>query len=75
MLTASCVAHMPPVVELCVIGENGCICTDKRMPVPTYGKSMKECLNYLATNPRDYAEIRRWTEEIVSDLEKCEGRK
>lgn len=63
------------MVELCIIGDHGCICRDERRANAIYGKTFKECVNYIATNPRDYAEMRRWTEDIVENLRKCEGEK
>lgn len=50
----------PPVVEWCIIGDEGCICTDQRIGKEPYVRPFPECVNYIATNPTDFQSIMEW---------------
>lgn len=53
---------LPPKVELCIIGNAGCICHDDRLPVgeQDYVRTFEQCVNYIATNPVDYQTMQEY---------------
>jgi hypothetical protein len=61
ILLSGCRGSMPPI-ELCIVGDSGCICNDPRLPVgrQEYVISFSECRNYIATNPKDYQDTQEW---------------
>ncbi len=58
---ASCKSP-PPLTELCIVGDSGLLCIDKRLPEgqQEYVKPFAESVNYIATNPDDYDAIQNW---------------
>lgn len=67
-------AIRPPMIELCINGDAGCICSDPRLepgdfpegatPLPggrEYLRPYKQCLNYIGTSPSDYDLLEQWS--------------
>jgi hypothetical protein len=60
-----------PKTELCIIGEDVCSCRYGRKK---YDRPWEECLNYTATNPDDYKQLRDWVDDKLNDLRRCKRR-
>ena len=60
----------PPLVETCLIGDDGCICSDPRKPEgeQDYTLSWDECRNYVARSADSELLLRQWGER------NCNGR-
>jgi len=61
-----------PVGELCLIGNQGCVCNDPRKTPPNYVISFDECLNFIATNPYDYQRLMDFISDLQEELMFCE---
>ena len=59
-----------PIVEVCLLGEAGCVCSDPRLPAGAqdYVLTFEECRNYIARSPESEEILRRWA------LENCRSR-
>jgi len=71
---ASCDQHKPPVVERCILGDEGCVCIDRRIDDEPYIIPYEECKNYIATNPSDYGALKKWHDSKIKALIKCQRR-
>lgn len=74
LILSSCKNYEPPKGELCIIGDAGGICYDIRLPEGEreYILPHDEMINYIATNPDDWAAQNIWWLGILEKLEKCE---
>lgn len=59
----------PPAVEVCIVGESGCVCSDPRLPdgAQDYTLTFEQCRNFIARSPESEQTIRRWV------VENCRG--
>ena len=64
-----------PKVEACVVGDSDLfICNDPRLDEPDYDLLYpNDVMNYVCTNPDDYATMREYVLELQKELKKCEN--
>jgi hypothetical protein len=53
-----------PKLEYCIIGDQGLICHDSRLPdgIQDYERKFDESKNYVCTNADDFTAAREWVE-------------
>lgn len=55
----------PPLTEVCIVGDAGCVCSDPRRPdgEQDYVLTFEECRNFVARSPESEQILRRWALE------------
>lgn len=55
----------PPLTEVCIVGDSGCVCSDPRRAEgeQEYVLSFEECRNFVARSPESEQILRRWALE------------
>ena len=74
---ASCERHKPPKTELCIVGDaDTFLCNDQRLDDDRQDYDLvypRDVLNYVCTNPSDYAKLNGYCTDLRERLIKCEG--
>lgn len=75
LILSSCEHYTPPISELCILGDDGGVCIDERLPKDEqeYFLAQPDMLNYVCTNPADYDAQFNWWYDKLKRLEKCES--
>lgn len=73
---ASCESYPPPKTELCISGDQDLfLCNDPRRDEDEQDYDLmypEDTLNYLCTNPADYAKLKDYCTDLRTKLINCE---